>query len=352
MQRVTASARMWLACAVALLLAGVSGAALLTTPGHQPTGMQVLVSPHPDDDLLAWAALEDDPATYTVLLTLTRGEHTRQCDRPAQRTQEDAGERAPEPVPTGRDTDSCAAARINSWQTFLGQAAEQTPEIALGASERHTFTDPRVGGRADVRAGTNSARIALSLPDGQLTEDAVVAGVEAVLEQRGDVLPDLPVRRLLSASYWNDSAERGSRTSESGDCVERSDCPGEQTAFEYENLDHRETTLAMPSLARHAQLGAWVTVPPGENRDLLTALGTPDGSTWRQLSLDPEVYDYFMELGPVTDGEPRRLGLQQRVYGWLAFPGQWWEAGDQPRADNDVLFPREQTFLVLPGGEG
>jgi hypothetical protein len=105
-------------------------------------------------------------------------------------------------------------------------------------------------------------------------------------------------------------------------------------------------------LAGHAQLGAWVTVPPGQSQQLLAALGAPDGTTWRQLSLEPGVYDYFMELGPVTDGEPRRLGLQQRVYGWLAFPGPWWEVGDQPRADNDVLFPREQTFLVLPGGEG
>lgn len=342
--------RAWLASAAAVLLASVALGALLSTPGGGAVALDLVVSPHPDDELLAWAALEDDPQTYTVLVTLTRGEATRNCDRARERTQVGAGERLPDPVPTPGNVGTCQEARVDSWRAFLAGAAEVTPEVALGGDrQRHSLTGDRLGGTAEVWAGTNAAYVLLSLPDGGLTEAGVVGAVEAVLAQRGAALPDLPLRRIVAASYWNDSAERGTRTLTAGDCAVSHDCPGDPAAAEYENLDHRETSAAMVPLAQRAELGAWVTVPQGESQALVAALGAPVKVTWRELSLSPEDYKAFMGLGEQTAQGPERLGLQQVVYGWLAFPGQWWAAGEDTRA-GDVLFARRQTFLLLPGG--
>ena len=66
------------------------------------------------------------------------------------------------------------------------------------------------------------------------------------------------------------------------------------------------------------------------------------------MTLSPADYEALMGLGPVGEQGPQRLGLQQQLYGWLAFPGEWWPPGEV--SDTDVLFARQQTYFVIPGG--
>ena len=117
--------------------------------------------------------------------------------------------------------------------------------------------------------------------------------------------------------------------------------------FEYEHPDHRAVSLALPTLAPLTEAGAWVNAPPDGVSDLRRALRSDTGRI-RTMTLSPEDYEALMGLGPRGDQGPQRLGLQQQLYGWLAFPGPWWSIGDV--VDTDVLFARQQTYLVLPGG--
>lgn len=332
---------------LSVLVVTATTGALLSAPGREPTGMQLILSPHPDDELLVWPAIEDDPASYTVVVALTRGEATGFCDQVQTRTQTRAGEVLPQPQPDAGDTAACGRARVQAWSTFLTRASEGTEEVRRGATERTRSSDDRWGGDADLWVGDNAAHVVLSLPDGALDQDLVVAAVEALLASRGETLPDLPLRRILSAGYWNDSAERGSRTQASGDCAAAQDCPGTPTAFEYEHPDHRALSLAMPALAPRTEVGAWVSVPTGGVSTLRRALRSDTGRL-RTMTLAPDDYEVLMGLGAEGEQGPQRLGLQQQLYGWLAFPGDWWPVGDV--VDREVLFAREQTYLVIPGG--
>ena len=332
---------------VALLIAAATTGTLLFAAGSEPTGLQLILSPHPDDELLVWPAIEDDPSTYTVVVALTRGEATNNCADVVRLTQQQAGEVLPDPVPTAGDTAACGRARVQAWSTFLLRASELTDEIRLGTSVRTIRTDERWGGDAEFRVGDNAAQVALSLPDGALDEAGVVAAVRALLASRGEALPDLPLRRILSAGYWNDSDQHGRRTTDSGDCPTKEECPGTPTAFEYEHPDHRSLSLAMPTLAPLTEAGAWVSVPPDGVSDLRRALRSDTGQV-RTMTLSPAEYEALMGLGPEGDQGPQRLGLHQQLYGWLAFPRQWWSTGKV--VDTEVLFARQQTYLVLPGG--
>lgn len=332
---------------VALLVVVATTGRLLAASGRQATGIQLVLSPHPDDELLAWPAIEDDPSTYTVVVALTRGESTKNCADAARSTQLEAGEVMPSPIPAAGDNAACGRARVEAWSAFLRRASAHTAEIRLGSSVRTIRTDDRWGGDADFEVGANSAQVVFSLPDGGLDETEIVVAIEALLASRGDTLPDLPLRRIVSASYWNDSDEHGVRTADSGDCPTTEDCPGTPTAFEYEHRDHRSLALATVTLAPLAEAGAWINVPPDSESNLRRALRSDTG-TIRTMSMSSGDYEAMMGLGPDGDQGPQRLGLQQQLYGWLAFPGDWWPTGEVVNAN--VLFARQQTYLVIPGG--
>ncbi len=347
------SVRTALALLTSVLAATTVIGALLSAPGREPTGMQVIVSPHPDDEFLVWSAIEDDPSTYTVVVTLTRGEATSRCQRAEDTADVEVGEVLPDGLPAASGSAECAQARLQSWRSFLDAAARDTSEIALGRSadvEHVTLTNQAWGRAADVWVGENAAYVALSLGDGGVTQDGAKEAVQALLDQRGSTLPDLPVRRILAASYWNDSDSDGARTAASGDCSAATDCPGTTEAFEYEHPDHRATSLAMASLAPQTQAGSWISAPSGAEG--LSALVGDSRAEVVTGEVEPSVYEAIMGLGPNGDGgegDRQGEGLQQEFYGWLAFPGDSWAPGE--RSGGDVLFAREQSFLVIPGGE-
>lgn len=334
--------RVLLSALLAAVLVLVSGVALLR-PDPPVDRMQIVLAPHPDDEFLAFPALPEAPGTYTVLVTLTRGERSSRCDDVERYLQEDAGEDAPDPLPEADDAASCARARLDSWHSFLDAAAGPTRAVRLGPAasvEESSPEDTRFGGSAEVRRGRDGARVVLSLPDGELTEASSARAVEALLGLRGDALPDLPVARVLLASYWNDAPDAGVRVQDG--CAGAADCPGDPDAVEYEHPDHRALTLAAPAIAAAADADTWVSVPP----DFTSVWDEPEVALERR-ALDPDAYAEYLGLGPAGADGPERVGILQSAYGWLATPGQWWTPGETTASGPDVLYAREQTYAIV-----
>lgn len=311
----------------------VGAAAFLVMPDRTVDRLQLVISPHPDDEFLAFPALDDAPGTYTVVVSLTRGENTSRCDDLDRYLQSDLGERPPQPRPESRQSPSCAQARSDSWAAFLTDAGSLTREVRLGpgaTAEGMAVSDPRWGGEAQVWQGRDSGRVLLSLPDGALTEGDVVAAVEAVLELRGTALPDLPVERVVLASYWRPTDQETGGTG----------------AFVYEHPDHRAVTFAAPAIARQARADVWANVPPDFTADLWE--GETERLARTTRALDPETYAAYLDVEPLGDGGlARRTGILQINYGWLAFPQQLWTAGDSPDEQAGVLFARFQDYLIV-----
>ncbi len=306
-------------------------------PGDAQDGLVLVVAPHPDDELTAWAALADTGAdSYAVFLTLTRGESTRACREVQGQVQHEHGERAPRPSPVGIGHPTCGHARLYSWWTFLEAAGRDFPAARTGPAA-HVVLDNGPGGRqADVWVGETGARIALTLPDGAVGVGDATSAVTQVLDLRGDLLPDLPVTRIVSATYWNDSNAHGNRTTSSGDCREASDCPGLAEAYEYEHADHRRTAEAMVWVAAESSAETWIVLPPAAGTSAADWLGAPPTATIRAAALAAPDYEQLVEL------------LHQS-YGWLSYPDPIWITGERATAASGVLFARQHDYLVLPG---
>ncbi len=338
---------------------------------ERPTRLQLVVSPHPDDEMEAWSQVERSPDVFTVWLTMTRGEATTHCDPVVHTAELDvaAGEIPPSPPPEGAGTASCADARMASWTTFLSLAWSGADDADTGAGpdadtdtdtdtdertaevpERSTLPEsrqvdlppqeaadglpaaaPATRGAAPspgalVWTEPTMAMVALDAGDGEVTGDEVAWGVRAVLAQRGALLPDLPLTRVVSAAY-----------------------AGEAPDAPYQHPDHLAVTDALldPALTR--------ALAPRDGTFVVTGAHDPRASITSEVA--PAEYRRLMGLGPDVVGDdgspvPRRLGLAQRVYGWLAFPGGWWPRTERAVPDPDgepLIMARVQSFVHLPG---
>lgn len=85
---------------VTMMVVIATTGALLSSDGRTPTGLQLLLSLHPDNEMVALPAIEDDSNAYTVVVALARGEATSRCADPERFTQQQAGEVLPEPLAT------------------------------------------------------------------------------------------------------------------------------------------------------------------------------------------------------------------------------------------------------------
>jgi LmbE family N-acetylglucosaminyl deacetylase len=314
----------------ARLVAGLAAGLLVTSctgPAEPADGrvLDLVVSPHPDDELEAWSLIGQDENTFTVFLTMTHGEATVNCDpaEVARNTQSDWGELAPEPSPQGPGTPSCAQARIASWNAFLDSAAALDPDLPALADL--TERDVELAGHpAQLWSSDRGVRIAVDGGDGELTVEQVQETVEQVLAL--DEVPDLPLQRVVGAAYTNDPPDRG------------------DAAYAlYRHPDHWAVRDALLGLTAHdgveARDGICVTTWPSD----------PAASQTHEV--DATTYDAFMGLGPeVVPGDPesvRRVGSFQRVYGWLAFPRSYWTPTDLPIPDDagqPLVMSRTQTF--------
>ena len=340
-----------------------SPAAASSVTSRAPTRLQLVVSPHPDDEMEAWSQVDPSPDVHTVWLTMTRGEATAHCGPQTLAAELDvaAGEIAP-PAPRGPGTRSCEDARMAAWTTFLtlahgrgepagrgdhgSGAAASVGERAggragPGAPRRLDLPDRPAasglpaapvatrGGRASpgalVWAGDRQSMVAVDAGDGEVTVAEVGWAVRAVLAQRGALLPDLPLERVVSAAYVG--------------------APPDAT---YQHPDHRAVQEALLDPALTAALaplrGTYVVTGAHDPRANLTG------------AIPPDEYERLMGLGPQVAGDHgatvRREGLMQRVYGWLAFPGGFWPPTERPvddAAGDPLIMARVQSFVHLPG---
>ena len=332
---------------LALGLAGCAAApAPAARPAAAPTRLQLVVSPHPDDEMEAWSQVEASEQVHTVWLTMTRGEATTRCDPKTCAAELDvaAGEVAPAPAPLGRGTQSCEDARMGAWTTFLTLArgergAAGAPEpgaprrldlIAQPATDGLPAAPVATrGGRpspgALVWAGPRQSMVAVDAGDGEVTVAEVGWAVRAVLALRGDALPDLPLERVVGAAYVG--------------------VPPDAT---YQHPDHRAVQQALLDPALTAALA------PHDGTFVVTGAHDPRANLTGEVA--PAEYERLMGLGPQVAGDhgatARREGLMQRLYGWLAFPGGSWPPTERPvddAAGDPLIMARVQSFVHLPG---
>lgn len=302
----------------------------------EPRGLHLILLPHPDDELSGWTALLEAEDLMPVLVLLTHGEATQRCtaDVMAGHLQTDLGEVPPDPDPTteGGGSAACRQARLGSFRRAMTEAAVHTPSAQLDWSASRPLEDPGLDGPhsgldGHLVTGPSAALVILDLGDGTLTADGVEDAVGSLMASRPTGLPDLPLVRVTSAAYYaTDESPTG--------CDNLGLCPPGGEPYVYGHPDHLAVREAARALAPTAEEGSWLVTHSYDPR------------AGRHLALPEDVYDAFLGLGEGAPGTARRLGSHQRVYGWLAFPDAW-RLGDLPLQDDQVLFPRVQSYEVV-----
>lgn len=317
--------------------------------------LQLVVTPHPDDEVEGWAAIERSADVHTVWLTATRGEGTAYCDPAAHAGNLDVrlGDVAPDPSPTGPRTASCAAARLASWATFLS-LADVPDDVARAALDQDglphvpaTATAPPAptvhlpgAGDALVWSGEQRTLVALDGGDGHLGVEAVRAAVRALVGLRAaasPLVPDLPLERVVAAAYACSGTDALDGTGAANGWAV------------YRHPDHLAVRAALLDPALAAELAP--------RRGVLVTTWPTDPVAGLTAEVAPAEYERLMGLGaPVDAGDARsvrREGLVQRLYGWLGNPGGLWPPTERPVPDASgaaLVMSRVQTFVVL-GGE-
>jgi hypothetical protein len=327
-----------LAAALVILVGGVLVARSLASSS---TSVVVVLSPHPDDEMQAWGALDTWEADHVVLAYLTRGEATSRCGSDLPGWQEGTGELEPTPHPDGPGTDTCTQARIGSTVDFLERMAPVTdwlPDTLEDAGTVGPLPDPdgrtrRCDGEpAACREGPGDVRVVtgdgvtvlfFDLGDGDLEPGEVGWAASTVTSSAFDAwLPaDRHVTEVVGAGYFNEAHDRG----------------GAVACAEYPHADHG----ALTAVLRDVDLGLgerqW---RPTCRTDTATSLVAP---------VDEPAWTAAFEV----DGE-RRVGHHPVVYGWLLTPyfagdGTTCPAAEATCADaQQQLFHRHQTFATGP----
>jgi hypothetical protein len=266
-----------------------------------PTSIDYIVVPHPDDEFQAWSLIGHDDSTYKIFILATRGEETGFCEPGGYRKGLQSGlEPAPEPVPRGKWTRSCEAARLSSWVGYFEQMAGHDPTLPQDLRRRPTAgpfpvdAGPmcRYDGSDECISDTTAevwvdeagrgALVAFNLGDGDLTRREVSWAVRMVRANREALgLEKLPNGDVIGASFANRSY----------------DC------FSYPHPDHRAVHEALHDV----DFGMGDQIAP-------TCGDDPEAS--RSAVVSDTSAEAAFEIGP--DGE--RLGAHTKHYGWLANP--------------------------------
>jgi hypothetical protein len=191
---------------VAVLVGTLLALALANTPDERTVALAVV--PHPDDEFQMWSLMADTPDEYKIFVSLTGGEETGFCEPEilAGALQEDLGEIAPTPTPTGRWTSSCEQARHESLLGYLTQMSEEDPSIPGDFGEPTVFGPLPADGLevcrdddGDVRcdeavrevrvwedAEGRGAVVFFDLGDGDLTPEEASWAIRSVIDRRGE----------------------------------------------------------------------------------------------------------------------------------------------------------------------
>lgn len=353
---------------VALLVTALCATVIYNLHSESPRQMHLFLTPHPDDELQGLTTLSTDNTTYTLVVTATQGEATRNCRLDGYPDlQTEWGEIPPLHPQAAARSPECGENRINSWNQFWDRVASKYPAMALDLAATHkTMT---LGGKpAETWLGKNSGRIALNLGDGKLTTSKVMSAVDEILALRGQALPDLPLVAITAAGYYNNPEIDHHFSS--------------AAALPYLHPDHLAVTNAGVKLADRAKHGAWVVVNPFDPRanekrvlsrsDYEDYMGLEhDGKPWTNWEsefggieiepgdkpghyqpfswIDTDMRNGFSHVSKLR--EATRQGAYQQYYGWLAFPDPW-IPGEYQLANSDVLFARHQFFLHTRSAKG
>lgn len=300
-------------------------------PVGDPSGVHLVLVPHPDDELSGWTSLVQATELRPVMVLMTHGEATARCDTDvlADQLEEELGELAPDPDPSN-GAGACAGARLSALRQALREAARHTPTVGL--ADGPTRSGLVAGHRVDVTVGANATLVIADLGDGALERSDVEELVRGIAEDPEILPPNLPVGRITASAYFAHEDVVPDRER----CSASSLCPEGEHPYPYEHRDHEAVREAARSLAPLAEEGSWLVTHPYD----------PVASV--HLALPADVYDSATALGEGPPARAERLGTYQRVYGWLAFPDVW-RRGELPLHEEQVLFPRIQSYeLVAP----
>lgn len=273
--------------------------------------VQLVVSPHPDDEMQAINALDDDPRLFTVFVLSTRGENTSVCNTYGRAWSRIRPEFRPDPAPAGRGTGSCARARLDSWHLFLDLLAGIS-DIPLDTREE--MRGVTVPGVHDARIGRASARFVFDTPNGELGAADVRRHLDTVLRERGRSMPDLPLEKVVAAAYYNEDRNLGAV---------------------YPHDEHQVVQEVLRERSTGARNGHWIPVPP-RARDI-------------DVSRESTLQEYDRLMGFTRRGKP--VGAHQRAYRWLVFGGvrgNWAPSRDAVHhRSRAYIWPRRQHFEVV-----
>ncbi len=167
---------------------------------------------HPDDEMEGWAAIQNDPQAYPVIVLLTRGENTSFCNTASYNLgyQPALKELPAIPLPTAQGTATCAQARIDSFNAFLDDFASVDPAHldVIGNIAPISGNGPPLPATCSANStsywlwiGAHHARLVLNVGDGKVQPCAVVWALQVARS----ILPLLPVQTELNAvgdSYY------------------------------------------------------------------------------------------------------------------------------------------------------
>lgn len=366
--------RLKLASVLVLAVAlAVTGFILTRATQNQPT-IQIILTPHPDDEVQAWSALSASPNIYNVFITVTNGEATGFCKPEiVQSTLEKANsDFYPSTLQTIVNSSdqaavaaACREARAESWNHFLDRASTLNRSTALG-DDVAAETLQAGGTKTRAWVGSNSARFMADLGDGKVTSEGVENVVKDVLQERGKMLPDLKLSNIVIAAYYNDPLLKSSDGSHSS-----------AAAYDYPHPDHKAVQDAAVNLASFTSEGVWVTTHPFDDRatlmstipksefDALMDNTAADGTRWDgwkrafapfrfEVGSNPPARIPAFRYADGTTAEFEELktlkhtGIHQEAYGWLA--AATWIPGEYNLAGSGALFARHQFFIQIEGG--
>lgn len=263
-----------------------------------------VVVPHPDDEVGAWALLEDRPDDYLVLILCTHGEATGMTD--GRGHQPELGEWTPPPQPwAGPRTETARRQRLASWHAFLDAMANVDSTLDRDLVRVGTFQDGP--SPFELWVGESSARVVFDGGDGTLTPEFVTAALQRVRALRATHLPLEREHEVIGASYWNAS----------------------YAGVPYTHPDHRAVHVALWSTDQGVPGPQWCRTASADPDVELTGGGT--------VQITPGTYDAIMAVDPATR---QRTGRAQVFYGWLA-PPDGWDIGED---DATAIWSRRQSF--------
>jgi hypothetical protein len=300
--------------------------------------VQYVLIPHPDDEFESWPMFDRASDNYVVFIVLTRGERTSYCAADARvHWQPLLGEDPVVPEPVAADTPLCQQARLNSWHSFLDRMA--TIDTALGTTipagsqpitvPCSTCTRPAPGAQGqtvpvlhyDLYVGPLSARMAFDFGDQHVDSNEVAAALrQARALTKAQVFPITREYGAIAAAYHNDAY---------------SGCHGYNTAVHPDHDTVRQTLLNFDF-----DLGGgnqWARAVSCDSR-----VATWESGGGGNVRRDDMTTTYFSDSVAVQNPSvpnSNRLGILQRVYGWLRGPSHW-QYADKDNCSTCGLFNR------------